>query len=208
LISLHLCRASSGIASNSEKTEPPRPIVVSLEQQAIVKLSQIQNIVASARSSAGKTATAEAIAAANPNQLIAAVTYSKRLQLETARRLIKYPACDVYTFHGMAGRLFSSVVHNNSILRKFRTAKDGPIWKSQPYDLIILDELQDCTDDLFWLTTAFISAVTRAARGKARQIVCFEDERQAIYHFLGADSRFLSLAPTILKTLSPYPWTR
>jgi hypothetical protein len=48
----------------------------------------------------------------------------------------------------------------------------------------------------------------RAAGGRAPRIVALGDERQAIYNFMGADDRFLSLAPSILATLSPYPWTQ
>lgn len=127
--------------------------------------------------------------------------------METARRLHDYPACDVYTFHGMAGRLFSTLVSNDSILHSIRKAGVTPAWTGQPYEMIILDELQDCTHDLFWLTCSFISAVTRAAGGRAPRIVALGDERQAIYNFRGADSRFLSLSPSILATLSPNPWS-
>lgn len=49
--------------------------------------------------------------------------------------------------------------------------------------------------------------MTRAAGGKAPRLVALGDERQAIYNFMGADGRYLSLAPSILATLSPYPWT-
>jgi hypothetical protein len=74
------------------------------------------------------------------------------------------------------------------------------------YEIIILYELQDCTDDLFWLICAFISAVTHAAGGKAPQIVVLGDERQAMYEFRGADARFLSLS-SAMTSLSPYQWT-
>lgn len=184
------------------------PRVPSAEQQAIVRLSRIQNVVVSARPGAGKTATAELIVAANPNRPIAVITYSKRLQLETYRRLENLPACDVYTFHGMAGHLFSPVVRNDSALLAFRKQAAPPVWTGEPYEIIILDELQDCTDNLFWLACTFISSVTRAAGGRAPRIVALGDERQAIYDFKGADGRFLSLAPSIFATLSPYPWTQ
>ncbi|QDS73261.1 hypothetical protein FKW77_004653 [Venturia effusa] len=200
-------RHAKFIAAFKKKNETCRPLIPSLEQQTIVKLSQTQNVIVSARPGSGKTATAEAIVAANPNRCIAVITYSKRLQQETARRLEGYSACDVYTFHAMAGKLFSSRVQNDSTLRKFRKAKMLPAWTGELYDLIILDELQDCTDDLFWLINAFMTAVSRAARGGAPQVVCLGDERQAIYQFRGADARYLSLAPTVMDTLSPHPWT-
>ncbi|KAE9976029.1 hypothetical protein BLS_002279 [Venturia inaequalis] len=209
LVTLYSCRASSRGASKKKKSKPREPLIPSPEQQAIVRLSQSQNVVVSARPGSGKTATAEAIVAANPDLRIAVITYSKNLQLETARRLDDYPACDVYTFHALAGKLFPSAapVQNDSILRKLRKTKAPLTWDGDLYDLIILDELQDCTDDLFWLVHAFVSAVTRAAGGRAPQIVCLGDERQAIYQFRGSDARFLSLAPSVMDAISPYAWT-
>lgn len=187
---------------------PSRPsFTPSPEQQKVVGLSQTQNVVVSARPGAGKTATAEAIVAANPGRSIAVVTYSKRLQLETARRLENYPCADVFTFHGMAGSLFDTRVYNDTVLRDLRKAGTIPAWNGDPYDIIVLDEFQDCTDDLFWLSCAFISSVTYAAGGRAPRVVVLGDERQAIYGFRGADSRYLSLSPELFSSLSPYPWT-
>lgn len=108
----------------------------------------------------------------------------------------------------MAGRLFSSIARNDSALLAFRKQAAPPVWIGEPYKMIILDELQDCTDNLLWLICAFISSVTRAAGGKAPRLVALGDERQAIYDFRGADGRYLGLAPSILASLSPYPWTQ
>lgn len=179
----------------------------SREQLAIVEASCTQNVVVSARPGSGKTATAEAIVAANTNRRTAVLTYSKRLQLETARRLEDYSACDVYTFHGVAGRLYDTVAYNDTKLRSLRKEGYMPVWTGQPYEIVILDELQDCTDNIFWLICTFISSITHAAGGRAPNIVALGDERQAIYNFRGADSRYLSLIPSTMAGMSPYPWT-
>ncbi|KAH7077503.1 hypothetical protein BKA63DRAFT_592679 [Paraphoma chrysanthemicola] len=139
---------------------------------------------------AGKTATAEAIAANDPNRPTAIITYSKWLQLGTATRLLAYPESDAFTFHGLACHLFSTTVHNDSRLRSLRRQGDVPAWTGAPYQTVILDELQDCTGDIFWLICAFISAVTYAADDKA-----------------GADTRYLSLSSTAMTALSPCQWT-
>lgn len=183
-----------------------RSFIPSAEQQEIVNRSRLQNVVVSARPGAGKTATAEAIVRANPGLAVVVVTYSKRLQLETARRLEDYELCDVYTFHGMAGKLFNDVVYNDVKLQDLRKDGAAPTWTGMPYDIIILDELQDCTENLYWLASTFILAVTRAA-GCPPRIVALGDERQAIYDFRGADPRFLSLSPSIFSALSPYKWS-
>ncbi|KUI65081.1 hypothetical protein VM1G_01289 [Cytospora mali] len=204
---LFSCQVRRGIVSKAGFPKKQGPFIPSAEQQAIVDLSRTQNVVVSARPGAGKTATAQAIVAANPTRPIAIITYSKRLQLETARRLYDHPACDVFTFHAMAGRLFKTLVSNDSTLHGIRQAGVTPVWTGKPYELVILDEMQDCTHDLFWLTCSFLSSITRAAGGRAPRIVVLGDERQAIYNFRGADSRFLSLSPLILAALSPHPWT-
>ncbi len=193
----------------TSNTAPNRRVFVpSAEQLAVVELCSLQNVVVSARPGAGKTATAEAIVAADPTRPIAVLTYSKRLQLDTAYRLYQYPESDVFTFHALAGRLYSTTVPNDATLRALRRKRHVPIWTGKPYEIIVLDELQDCTDDLFWLICTFIKAVTIACQGKAPRIVVLGDERQAIYAFKGADSRYLSLASSTMTALSPYPWNQ
>jgi hypothetical protein len=105
-----------------------------------------------AKPKAGKTATAEALVQANPGVPIAVVTYSKRLQLDTQQRLAAYPNADIYTFHGLASRLFGRVVHNDSLLRDLRRGHTPPTWGRMPsYAYVVLDELQDLTEDLYWV---------------------------------------------------------
>jgi superfamily I DNA/RNA helicase len=77
--------------------------------------------------------------------------------------------------------------------------------KFDAFRYIVLDELQDLTEDLYWFINLFITAVTRAA-GRAPQILALGDARQAIYEFRGADARFLDLSPTVLSAVSPYEW--
>jgi len=146
--------------------------------------------------------------AANPEKSIAVLTYSKRLQLETSKRLKQYPNCSTYTFHGLAGKLFSTVVHNDRKLNMLRVDRVESVWLEEDApEIIILDEMQDCTEALFWLACLFIDTVTRS-RGQPPRVIVLGDERQAIYEFRGADARFLSLSPTIMSDLSPDPWER
>jgi superfamily I DNA/RNA helicase len=137
---------------------------------------------------------------------IAIVTYSKRLQMETEQRLIDYPNVDTYTFHGLAGRLFGRTVFNDTLLHDLRTAGVMPKrTKIPPYAYVVLDELQDLSEDLYWVTYIFISVITQLA-GRAPQVLGLGDARQAIYEFRGADARFLDLAPDVFSAVSPYKW--
>ncbi|RYO92587.1 hypothetical protein DL763_004623 [Monosporascus cannonballus] len=172
------------------------------EQRKVVKISRAQNVVVSARPGSGKTAMAEAIVAANPDKRVAVLTYSRRLRLETGRRLRAYSNCHVSTFHEMACRLFGADVYNDTKLleqrRRVLHGNQPPRWKFEPFDIIVLDEFQDCTDPIFWLASCFILANQQARGGQFARLVVLGDERQSIYRFRGADSRYLTLAPELL----------
>jgi superfamily II DNA or RNA helicase len=71
----------------------------SLEQQAIVEALKHSNVIVSARPGSGKTATAKAVVAANPNSPTLILTYSKRLQKDTEDDLTGRDNADVCTFH-------------------------------------------------------------------------------------------------------------
>ncbi|KAK0238612.1 P-loop containing nucleoside triphosphate hydrolase protein [Armillaria nabsnona] len=163
----------------------------SVEQTAIVNHLKTHNVMVSARPGAGKTATAEAVAQANPNTPIAVVTYSKRLQLDTQRRFQSYPLVDIFTFHGLASRLFGTIIHNDTIFADVRRSAIPPVWIDIPrYEIVILDELQDLTENF----------------GRPPQLLVLGDSRQAIYDFRGADQRYLELSSDILSTVSPHQW--
>ncbi|KAF9024806.1 P-loop containing nucleoside triphosphate hydrolase protein [Hymenopellis radicata] len=183
-----------------------RSFTPSLEQSAVVEQLQTSNVIVSARPGAGKTATAEAVLQANPDIPVAVITYSKRLQMDTQKRLAEYPLADIYTFHGLASRFFGTLVYNDAVFRSLRDAKTLPVWPNMPqYSLVILDEIQDLTDDLYWLTCTFISTLTRA-RGHAPRLLVLGDPKQAIYNFRGADERYLELSASNFAALSPYEW--
>lgn len=195
-----------------ERRKKKRPFTPSKEQQEIAELCSIKNVVVSARPGSGKTATAEAIVAAHPDKRVAVLTYSKRLQLETKRRLRSYPNCDVFTFHAMAGLLFGTLVRDDVTLANQKKLALGrnqlPRWNFAPFDIIVLDEFQDCTELLFWLTNCFVLANNQNAGGQPARLVVLGDERQSIYGFRGADERYLTLAPDILRAVSPHPFLR
>ncbi|KAK0723978.1 P-loop containing nucleoside triphosphate hydrolase protein [Apiosordaria backusii] len=184
----------------------------SKEQQEIAELCGTENVVVSARPGSGKTRTAEAIVADHPDKRVAVLTYSKRLQLDTHRRLRTYPNCEVLTFHAMACLLFGTLVRDDATLAEHRRGvlerNELPRWDPAPFDIIVLDEFQDCTKLLFWLINCFILANNQKAGGQSARLVVLGDERQSIYEFRGADARYLTLAPDVLGIVSPYPFVR
>lgn len=187
-----------------QATAVERVFQPSKEQLAVVQAVETNNVLVMARPGAGKTATGEAVIAAFPDVPIAVVTYSKRLQLDNAERLAIYPNADVFTFHGLAGRLFGQLVPDHIALLNLRMSGALPVWAPN-YEILILDELQDLTPDLYWFTCVLIATITRRLR-RAPRIINLGDPRQAIYQFRGADARYLQLSETTFSTLSPYGW--
>ncbi|KAL7942692.1 P-loop containing nucleoside triphosphate hydrolase protein [Trichoderma barbatum] len=186
------------------------PFTPSLEQQRVVNLCVENNVVVSARPGSGKTATAEAIVAAYPYLRIATITYSKALQLETYRRFKKYSNGEAFTMHKVARLLFGVVVPDDvTLLQQIKQVvrcNELPQGDFQSFDIIVLDEFQDCTELLFWLITCFIRVNTQKRGGQPARLVILGDERQSIYRFRGANQRYLTIAHELLGPISSYPF--
>ncbi|KAL7619858.1 hypothetical protein AAE478_010403 [Parahypoxylon ruwenzoriense] len=199
------CRGFVTHAPLLQKTQQ-QPFIPSPEQKKIAESSRTGNVIVSARPGSGKTATAHAIIEANPTACILIIVYNRKLREETAKRLKEYPTCEVYTYHQAAGILYGTLVRDDATLFSLRRSGVVPVWTRQPPNIIIFDELQDCTPNLFWFKCLLIKSITRAAGGQAPRVVGLGDERQAIYDFRGADPRFLSLCPSTIGPLSQYRW--
>jgi superfamily I DNA/RNA helicase len=120
--------------------------------------------------------------------------------------LKKYDGVDTYTFHRLAGRLFGRIIKDDIDLITERCSQSIPHIDEFPkYRFIVLDELQDLTDNLYWLASTFIASIARHA-GRCPGILALGDSRQAIYDFRGADSRFLEKAETVFQPVSDRDW--
>ncbi|PVH93807.1 hypothetical protein DM02DRAFT_732890 [Periconia macrospinosa] len=129
-------RVYKTVTSTSAKRR--KELVPSVGQQADVQTCRTHKVIVSTCPGTGKTATAEAIVAAYPNELNTILLYNKDVQIDT---LEKYSNADSYTFHAMAGQLFGTVVPNDTVLRALREKGDTPVWTGKLYQRIILDEL-------------------------------------------------------------------
>ncbi|CAH6419175.1 AAA family ATPase [uncultured virus] len=87
--------------------------------------------------------------------------------------------CDVYTYHGFASRLFGQNIYNDAKLRDVLNEPTEPV----PYDILLLDEVQDMNVDYYQLVTKML------AHGK--MLVLVGDYRQCINEYIGATSEYL-----------------
>ncbi|KAM0559667.1 hypothetical protein ACHAPJ_004191 [Fusarium lateritium] len=198
-----------------------KPIFTPSPQQlTIAQLCAERNVVVSARPGSGKTATIEAIAAAYPDKKIGVFLSSKRHKDETSRRLKEHTNCHISTFHDMVITLFGprGVTLTDKIIRKrvkfLREHHKLPEWISTPFDIIVLDEFQDCNPTNFLLVQHLIrphdlkKGNQPARMDEPARIVVLGDERLSIDRFRIADSRYLTLAPQLFGPISPYPFAK
>ncbi|PNP55436.1 hypothetical protein THARTR1_04266 [Trichoderma harzianum] len=110
----------------------------------------------------------------------------------------------------MARLLFGTVVPDDAkLLELIKGAVERnelPEGDFEPFDIIVLDEFQDCTELLHWSVICFIRVNTRKRGGRPAHLVILGDERQSIYRFRGADHRYLTQAPELLGPISSHPF--
>lgn len=87
--------------------------------------------------------------------------------------------CDVYTYHGFASRLYGQNIYNDVKLREALNEQIEPV----PYDIILLDEVQDMNVDYYTLICRILS--------HAKMLVLVGDRRQCINEYMGATSEYL-----------------
>lgn len=184
---------------------PFRPFEASDEQRVVVAKSATHNVIVSAQPGSGKTATITALAHFNRDTPILVLTYSKRLQHDSKKRLIPYENVKVYTFHAFASKLFSRPVKTDEILHQLRVERTPPRYTGRDFRRLVVDEIQDMTDLLYWLTCMIIKVVF-LDRGVSPQIVVLGDPRQSIYDYKGASERYLTHSRHLFGEYSSWPW--
>ena len=165
------------------------------EQQKIVdSIINGQNVIVDACAGSGKSTTIFACASAMPQCQFILFTFNKVLQTETEEKakVLALSNINVFTYHGMAVKFYSNECHNDTGIRHVLRDKTEPRVKIPEYDIVVLDETQDMTKVYYDLVWKFLLDM-----GKQIQLLILGDEKQALYGFKGADSRFLTMADMI-----------
>ena len=187
---------------SSDETILPVP---SIEQIAIIDaIKDKKNVQVSAVAGSGKTTTICMLGKAMPNINALLLTYNRRLRTETYAKMRKNHISNIQVsnFHSFCYNKYFVSGNTDQLIHD---ALDD--WESCDeikfrYDMIILDEAQD-------LTPLYVRLVRMIVKHNATkpQLIIIGDERQTIYGFNGADSRFLTHANKIFK-FNNYKWTR
>ena len=187
---------------NEKKMQPKK---WTQEQQAIFKTAKKGNsMVIQACAGAGKTSVALEMANINKEKTFLLLTYNNHLANDVKEKVGDLDNFEVYTFHGFGERYYPCGVFTDSDLEKIITNQLCPKETGIPdYDVIIIDETQDMKMIFFRFVYKFMMDIFRQRIAtdnlKPTQIVVMGDERQCIYEYNGADSRFLTFADQIWK---------
>ena len=130
---------------------------------------------------------------------ILVITYNKKLQEETKKKLKKYDLdqnIDIFTYHGSCNKFYTNkqgelitdehikeVVELNTKTNKIK------------YDIIIVDEVQDMNFNYCY----YINKIIRDNKKADPFIIILGDENQCINQYNGSDARFLTLGDRIFK---------
>ena len=165
---------------------------VSDEQQHIInKVKEGKNVIVDACAGSGKSTTILSAAKALPHLKFLLITYNKSLRKEVKEKVAEIELLNVvvHTYHSLAVAVYNELAHVDKVMRMIVTNNDAPKITLYPYDIIVLDEVQDMTFLYFRLILKYIMDI-----GKPVQMMILGDYMQGLYEFKGADIRFLTMA--------------
>lgn len=168
-------------------------MIPSPEQSRVVSAVLRANVVCRACAGAGKSTTMLMAVEAHPSKHFLVIAYNSRLKDETRSKSSHLDNVEVHTFHSFAVKYISSSSYTDEGLYEALEARTHGALPE--YDVVIVDEAQDCTD----LYRRVVELIPRGS------LALFGDERQLLYDFKGAESRFLTEAPDIFAS-NGKPW--
>lgn len=194
-LSLQITKKSNDSSLNHHTLPNP-----SQEQLNIItQITNNNNVIIDSVFGSGKTTTILHIASKLSHLKILCFTYSKYLKEETRNKLSIHHISnlEIHSFHSFAVQYYNENAFNDIIYIKKHSCMAK---RTIPhYDLVIIDEIQDMTPDLF----EFIAYINHDL-SPSKQFVLIGDQYQCIFKFKNADPRYLILAPKLF--ISPYPW--
>lgn len=111
------------------------------------------------------------------------LTYNRDLKDEISSRLSQCGLnshCAVYTYHGIASKIYKSNIHNDKLLYE-HLKKEPRILLN--YDIVLLDEVQDMNENYHKLVKLILK--------HGAMLVLVGDENQCINGYIGASANFL-----------------
>jgi hypothetical protein len=171
--------------------------VCSEEQMAIIdQVKEGNNVVVDACAGSGKSTTILSAASMLPNKRFLLITYNKSLRKEVKEKVseIQLENVVVHTYHSLCVATYNPDAHVDKVMRLLVQNDTPPMIELSPFDIVVLDEVQDMTFLYFRLIAKYIKDI-----GEKVQLMVLGDYMQGLYEFKGADIRFLTMATDLWR---------
>lgn len=190
---------------------PPSP-----EQQVAINtlLHSNDNLIVDACAGSGKTTTILHLAQAAPEMKFLVLVYNRRLMIETEERVqaLGLRNITVLNYHTLGARFYTSECATDQGLKRV-VEDDMKVVEGMElpdFSILVMDEQQDMTP----IMKRFVDKVIRDkgfGRKTSKQdlrVVVLGDQRQEVYGFNNADSRFLTMAarPEVFGYINKHGW--
>lgn len=158
-----------------------------------------KNVIVNAVAGSGKSTTILSIAKMMPRTRFLQITYNSMLRKEFREKIFQAELdnVEVHTYHSLATKYYNPSAHTDTKLRGIIHSRAKPIINIPQFDVVVLDEVQDCTLLYYQFVVYFIKEFKCSI-----QMLFLGDYMQKIYEFKGADCRFLTQAHDIWKGFS------
>lgn len=171
---------------------------ISLEQFEIVTLLKEKNIKVNSVAGSGKTTTSLYVAKEYSTKNILLLTFNASLKIETRIKcqINDINNMEVHSFHSFVRNYYDHMCKDDETIIKVLQQNTKPLTPIN-YDIIIIDEKQDCNDTYYVLCCKIIqdNIITNELL-----MMVFGDLRQSIYQFNNADNRYLKYADQLYQT--------
>lgn len=177
---------------------------LSEEQKIIVNsIKSNHNIIVDAVAGAGKTTTILFAAIENPDLKILLFTYNRSLCIDVRDKISKYNVknVEVHTYHSFAVKYYNPNTFTDHVLNNVIADNIPPRRPLYKPDYIFMDEVQDMTELLYTFVRKIICDLNYRPR-----LAILGDNKQGIYKYKGADTRFITQASNLWKDFGKFTY--
>lgn len=169
------------------------------EQSLALKSVSDHNVVIDAVAGSGKTTFILYMAITYALRMLL-LTYNAKLKFETRSRAdaLGITNLEVHTYHSFCVKYISGDCFRDSAIAQNIYNEDGTLvqYDTPDYDLVIIDEAQDMSP-LYYDVGRIAMKRAQSDGVPPVKIVVLGDRNQSIYGFMGADTRFITMAEQI-----------
>ena len=160
------------------------------QKQIIEYVSNKKNIIVNAVAGSGKTTILLILGIKMKHKKILQITYNKQLKNEVKTKInnLNLSNIEIQTYHGLAVKYYDHAAHTDDNMANI-LKYDTKIKYRPTFDIIVIDEVQDMTQNYYELIFKFLQDI-----GYTSNILILGDSYQGVYEFKNADTRFLLLS--------------